>query len=141
MLAVFAAAQNRDDPLCGLAVGDRPDPEPPDGWTTVTVKAASLNHHDLWSLRGVGLPEDRLPMILGCDAAGLDEDGNEVIVHSVITSPAWRGDETLDPRRSLLSERYPGTFAEQVAVPAPQPRPQARRSCPSRRRPACPRPG
>jgi NADPH:quinone reductase-like Zn-dependent oxidoreductase len=117
MLAVFAASIDRDDPLTGLKIDERPEPEPPDGWTTVTVKAASLNHHDLWSLRGVGLPEDRLPMILGCDAAGLDEDGNEVIVHSVINDPSWRGDETLDPRRSLLSERYPGTFAEKVAVP------------------------
>jgi NADPH:quinone reductase-like Zn-dependent oxidoreductase len=83
----------------------------------VEVRAASLNHHDLWSLRGVGLSADALPMILGCDAAGLDEDGNEVIVHSVIASDAWRGDETLDPRRSLLSERHPGTLAERVAVP------------------------
>jgi len=117
MLAVFAAAQDRDDPLQGLRIDDRPDPEVPDGWTTVTVKAASLNHHDLWSLRGVGLSEDRLPMILGCDAAGLDEEGREVIVHSVINDPSWHGDETLDPRRSLLSERHPGTFAEKVAVP------------------------
>ncbi len=117
MLAVFAAAIDRDDPLQGLRIDDRPDPEPPDGWTTVTVKAASLNHHDLWSLRGVGLPEDRLPMILGCDAAGLDEEGNEVIIHSVINDPSWQGDETLDPRRSLLSERFQGTFAEKVAVP------------------------
>jgi NADPH:quinone reductase-like Zn-dependent oxidoreductase len=117
MLAVFAAAIDRDDPLTGLRIDDRPSPEPRDGWATVTVKAASLNHHDLWSLRGVGLPEDRLPMILGCDATGLDEEGNEVIVHSVINDPSWHGDETLDPRRSLLSERYPGTFAEQVAVP------------------------
>jgi NADPH:quinone reductase-like Zn-dependent oxidoreductase len=117
MLAVFAATQDRENPLSGLQIDDRPDPEAPDGWTTVTVKAASLNHHDLWSLRGVGLPEDRLPMILGCDAAGLDEDGNEVVVHSVISSDEWRGDETMDPRRSLLSERHPGTLAERVAVP------------------------
>jgi NADPH:quinone reductase-like Zn-dependent oxidoreductase len=83
----------------------------------ITVKAASLNHHDLWSLRGVGLAKDNLPMILGCDAAGIDADGNEVVAHSVIGDPDWLGDETLDPRRSLLSERYPGTFAEKVAVP------------------------
>src|SRR5947209_13260701 len=57
-------------------------------------------------------------MILGCDAAGLDESGNEVIVHSVISRDSWRGDETFDPRRLLLSERHPGTFAERVAVPA-----------------------
>ena len=56
-------------------------------------------------------------MILGCDAAGLDEDGNEVLVHAVISDPAWRGDETEDPRRSLLSERHQGTFADRVAVP------------------------
>src|SRR6202012_755121 len=95
-----------DDPLSGLTVGERPEPESRDGWTTVTVKAAALNHHDLWSLRGVGLKEDALPMILGCDAAGIDEEGNEVVVHSVISSDDWRDDETLDPRRSLLSERH-----------------------------------
>ncbi|QZY30166.1 zinc-binding dehydrogenase [Nocardioides coralli] len=117
MFAVYADSFSADDPLAGLVVGDRPDPEVPDGWTTVTVRAASLNHHDLWSLRGVGLREEALPMILGCDAAGLDEDGNEVVVHAVISSPGWSGDETLDPKRSLLSERYQGTFAERVAVP------------------------
>jgi len=117
MLAVFAAGQDRDDPLSGLRIDDRPGPEAREDWAIVTVKAASLNHHDLWSLRGVGLSDDRLPMILGCDAAGLDEDGRPVVVHSVITDPDWRGDETLDPRRSLLSERHPGTFAERVAVP------------------------
>ena len=41
-------------------------------------------------------------MILGCDAAGVDADGNEVVVHAVISDPAWKGDETLDPKRSLL---------------------------------------
>lgn len=117
MFAVYAESFSSDDPLSGLVVGERPDPTPSDGWTTVTVKAASLNHHDLWSLRGVGLKEDALPMILGCDAAGLDEDGNEVVVHAVISDPAWAGDETLDPRRSLLSERHQGTFADQVVVP------------------------
>jgi NADPH:quinone reductase-like Zn-dependent oxidoreductase len=56
-------------------------------------------------------------MILGCDAAGLDEDGNEVVVHAVVSDPDWSGDETFDPKRSLLSERHQGTFAEKVAVP------------------------
>jgi NADPH:quinone reductase-like Zn-dependent oxidoreductase len=117
MFAVYAEKFSADDPLAGLVVGERPDPEVPDGWTTVEVKASSLNHHDLWSLRGVGLREEALPMILGCDAAGLDEDGNEVLVHAVIGDPSWRGDETEDPRRSLLSERFQGTFADRVAVP------------------------
>ena len=117
MLAAYATAFDREDPLAGLELGERPEPDPPAGWATVTVKAASLNHHDLWTLRGVGLAQERLPMILGCDAAGLDEDGNEVIVHAVITDDAWRGDETLDPGRSLLSERHQGTLAEKVVVP------------------------
>jgi NADPH:quinone reductase-like Zn-dependent oxidoreductase len=117
MLAVFVTRTDADDPLSALEVGERPDPEPAAGWTTVTVRATSLNHHDLWSLRGVGLPDDRLPMILGCDAAGVDEDGNEVIVHSVIPSDGWRGDETLDAKRTLLSELHQGTLAERVAVP------------------------
>ena len=117
MLAVTCTSQSADDPLSGLTVGDVPEPSVPDGWARVTVRAASLNHHDLWSLRGVGLPPDRLPMILGCDAAGVDEDGNEVVVHGLVGDPDWVGDETLDPKRSILSERYQGTLAEQVVVP------------------------
>jgi NADPH:quinone reductase-like Zn-dependent oxidoreductase len=117
MFAVYASSFSQDNPLDGLVLGERPDPVAPDGWTTVTVKAASLNHHDLWSLKGVGLREEALPMILGCDAAGYDEDGNEVVVHSVISSPDWSGDETFDPKRSLLSERHQGTFADKVVVP------------------------
>jgi NADPH:quinone reductase-like Zn-dependent oxidoreductase len=117
VLAAYAKAIDRDDPLAGLEVGERPEPEPPEGWASVEVRAAALNHHDLWSLRGVGLPPERLPMILGCDAAGVDEDGNEVLVHAVVSSPGWRGDETLDPKRTLLSELYQGTLAQRVVVP------------------------
>ncbi|WP_369137317.1 zinc-binding dehydrogenase [Modestobacter versicolor] len=118
MLAAFVSTPAPDDPLSVLEVGDRPEPEAPDGWTTVTVKAVSLNHHDLFSLQGIGLPQERMPMVLGTDAAGLDPDGNEVVVHGVIASPGWTGDETMDPKRSLFSEVHQGTMAEQVVVPA-----------------------
>ncbi|MCW2495634.1 zinc-binding dehydrogenase [Jatrophihabitans sp.] len=118
MRAVYASSINPDSPLDGLVIGDRPDPEAPEGWTRVAVKAASLNHHDLWTLRGVGIKAEQLPMILGCDAAGIDEStGEEVVVHSVISSDGWSGDETLDPGRSLLSERHQGSIAEYVIVP------------------------
>jgi NADPH:quinone reductase-like Zn-dependent oxidoreductase len=117
MLAAFAARTAPDDPLSALEVGERPAPDLPDGWARVRIRAAGLNHHDLWSLRGVGLPAERLPMILGCDGAGLDEDGTPVVVHAVIGDPDHRGDETLDPGRSLLSERYAGTLADEVVVP------------------------
>ncbi|MFC0862628.1 zinc-binding dehydrogenase [Sphaerimonospora cavernae] len=116
MFAVTATQIDPDNPLKGMTLGEHPEPTVPDGWTTVTVRAAALNHHDLWTLKGVGINQDRLPIVLGCDAAGVDEDGNEVIVHSVIGTPV-NGDETLDPKRSLLSEVYDGTFAEKVAVP------------------------
>ncbi|MFI5494682.1 zinc-binding dehydrogenase [Actinoplanes sp. NPDC051859] len=112
MRAAYASATKPDEPLAALTVGDLPEPSPPDGWVTVDVRASSLNHHEIWSLRGVGLPADRLPMILGCDASGVDEAGNEVVVYPVVDDPA-------DPRGfSLLSERWPGTLAERVAVPA-----------------------
>jgi NADPH:quinone reductase-like Zn-dependent oxidoreductase len=117
MLAAAAVTFDADHPLNGLEVGQRREPTAPDGWVPVTMRAASLNHHDLWSLRGVGLAADKLPMVLGCDGAGVDPDGNEVIVHALIGDPDYRGDETLDPRRSLLSERHDGTFADTVVVP------------------------
>jgi NADPH:quinone reductase-like Zn-dependent oxidoreductase len=118
MLAVTCTSQSADDPLSGLTVGERPEPDVPDGWVRVTLKAAALNHHDLWSLKGVGLSADLLPMILGCDAAGVLDDGTEVVVHAVISSPTWTGDETLDPKRTLLSEKHQGALAEVVVVPA-----------------------
>ncbi|MCL6641451.1 MAG: zinc-binding dehydrogenase [Candidatus Rokubacteria bacterium] len=112
MRAVYASTINADDPLAGLTIEERPEPQPPaEDWTVVEVRASALNHHDLWSLRGVGLPADRLPMILGCDAVGVDETGAEVVVYPVVP-------DRDDPRGySLLSERHQGTFAERVTVP------------------------
>src|ERR1041384_7113760 len=110
MRAAYASALNPEEPLSGLTLGELPLVVP-DGWVPVDVRAASLNHHDIWSLRGVGLPADRLPMVLGCDAAGIDPDGNEVVVYPVVADKA-------DPRGySLLSERYPGPLAERLIAP------------------------
>jgi NADPH:quinone reductase-like Zn-dependent oxidoreductase len=120
MHAIYAQGINNDDPLSALAIGDI-DPRPtPEDWVDVDVRAMSLNHHDVWALRGQALREDQVPMILGTDAAGIGPDGTNVVVHAVIGDPARgeTGDETLDPKRSLLSEIYPGTFAERVRVPA-----------------------
>ena len=128
MLAVRCVSQSATDPLSGLSIAEVPPPEPPDGWVRVNLRTCALNHHDLWSLKGVGLDPSRLPMTRGCDGAGVLDDGTEVVIHSVIGDPeAGQGDETLDPRRTLLSELHQGTLAEQVIVPLRNlvPKPQA----------------
>jgi NADPH:quinone reductase-like Zn-dependent oxidoreductase len=118
VLAAIAVSQNADDPLSGLQLTDVPKPESTPGWAVVKVVSSSLNMHDLWTLRGVGHSPENIPIVLGCDAAGYDEDGNEVIVYPVIADPdAGGGDETLDPNRALLSERHNGAFAEYLTVP------------------------
>jgi NADPH:quinone reductase-like Zn-dependent oxidoreductase len=140
VFAVTATAATPDDPLAGLRLGEHPDPVPPPGWEVVEVRAATLNHHDLWTLRGVGIDPDRFPIVLGCDAAGTTADGREVVVHAVVADPDGI-DETLSPGFSILSERYDGTFAERVAVPARNLVPRSRPRCRSRRPPACRPPG
>ncbi|TQS42264.1 zinc-binding dehydrogenase [Cryptosporangium phraense] len=110
MFAAYAARFDDADPLSALETGDVPDPTPPDGWVVVDIVASALNHHDLWSLRGVGLAAEQLPMILGCDAAGRDPEGNEVVVYSVVADPE-------SGKTSILSEKFPGTLAQKVAVP------------------------
>ncbi|QSB04433.1 zinc-binding dehydrogenase [Natronoglycomyces albus] len=118
MLAAFARTTCPDNPFSALSVAQIDPPPVPEDWVRVQVKAAALNHHDLWSLAGVGLGSDQCPMILGCDAAGITDEGREVIVHSVIGDhAAGDGDETMDPQRTLLSEKYPGTLAEYVWAP------------------------
>ena len=116
MHAIYAAGISRDEPLSVLEIGDVEPKETPEDWVDVEVKAMSLNHHDVWALKGQALREEQVPMILGTDAAGIGPDGSPVVVHAVIGAPV-NGDETLDPKRSLLSEVYPGTFAERVRVP------------------------
>lgn len=119
MLAAYAAGTDAGHPFDVLRVGEIDHPDTPPDWVDVQVRAAALNQHDLFSLRGVGLSDRSCPMILGCDAAGVTADGAEVIVHAVINDPSFTGpDSTWDPRRTLLSERYPGTLAERVRVPA-----------------------
>ncbi|MFF9481813.1 zinc-binding dehydrogenase [Streptomyces sp. NPDC014733] len=116
MLAVSAVRTDARDPLGCLHLGERGEPVPAEGWTTVTVRATALNRHDLWTLRGVGPSYQRIPVVLGSDAAGVDEEGNPVLVHSVIGDGARRGEGSA-PQWSVLGERHDGTFAERVAVP------------------------
>ena len=117
MFAVYAESFSSDDPLSGLVVGERPDPEAPDGWTTVDRQGRLAQPPRPLVAARRRAHEEALPMILGCDAAGLDEDGNEVVVHAVISDPTGPATRPSTRKRSLLSERYQGTFAERVVVP------------------------
>jgi NADPH:quinone reductase-like Zn-dependent oxidoreductase len=118
MRAAVATDQNHDAPLSCLELREWPDPEPRPGWTRVRLRAASLNPHDLWTLRGIGHPKERIPIVLGCDGAGVTDDGREVVIHPVMGDPGrGDGDLTLDPQRSLMSEVSDGTLAEYVLVP------------------------
>jgi NADPH:quinone reductase-like Zn-dependent oxidoreductase len=118
VFAVYATEPKPHAPLEALAQGERPDPQPQEGWVVIRPAAASLNMHDLWTLRGVGLKPEQYPMILGGDASGVLEDGTEVVVYPVIGDADWAGDETLDPHRTLLTEKHQGAFADLLAVPA-----------------------
>lgn len=113
----MATAGDPHEPLKGLKVGQCREPTVRPGWEVVTIRAAALNHHDLWTLRGNVVVEDPYPIVLGCDGSGITQDGREVLIHSII-SPTTGRDETLDGEMSVLSEIYDGTHAEQVAVPS-----------------------
>lgn len=118
MLAAYVERPNYDEPLAALIVGERPEPEAPPGHVKVRIEAASLNRHDLWTLRGVTQhPPLPLPMILGCDGSGRLADGTPVVLYAGIGDPEWRGEETLDPRFNVLSELCPGTMADWIMAP------------------------
>ena len=134
MLAAYATRVGGEDPLANLEVGERPRPQPGTGWALLRTEAVSLNHHDLWTLRGVGAPPGSLPRILGCDVAGRVEAygpdteealplGSSTVAHAVITCGACDAclgpDETSCRHFAMLSEGpYEGTLAEYCLVPA-----------------------
>jgi NADPH:quinone reductase-like Zn-dependent oxidoreductase len=92
-----------------LRYEDAPDPEPAEGEVLVELRAASLNHLDLWVRKG--LPSVPKPRILGADGAGIRADTGE----RVVINP---GIEHGDGRISIVGEQMDGTHAELVAVPA-----------------------
>ncbi|WP_284249362.1 hypothetical protein [Litorihabitans aurantiacus] len=61
MRAVVVQQFHPTDPAAGAAALDVEPPRPPDGWVRVRVEAASLNHHDVWSLRGSGCAPSSCP--------------------------------------------------------------------------------
>ena len=119
MFSVYATHADVDDPLSALRIGEQPEPHVLEGWTRVKVSHATLNRHDLFTLRGITSHREGIsfPIILGNDGAGTLDDGTPVVIYPVMGSDDWRDDETLDPQWNILSEFVPGTFADFVAVP------------------------
>lgn len=106
------------DPASVVSIVETPTPEASPGFVRVNVRAASLNQHDLWSIKGVGTTADRFPLGLASDVAGVTDDGREVIVHPLVSpSASGPGGELLDPRRTMLAEASTGGAAECVLVP------------------------
>jgi NADPH:quinone reductase-like Zn-dependent oxidoreductase len=119
MFAIYAAHADIDNPMSGLRAGERPDPQIPPGWGRIKITHASLNRHDLFTLRGITAHSEgiKFPMILGNDGAGTLDDGTPVVIYPVMGSDDWRDNETLDPKWHILSEFLDGTFADYVTVP------------------------
>jgi NADPH:quinone reductase-like Zn-dependent oxidoreductase len=90
-----------------LRYEDAPEPEPRSGEVLVRLRAASLNHLDLWIRKG--LPSVPKPRILGADGAGLREDTGE----RVVINPGIEHGEKI----TVVGEHMDGTHAELVAVP------------------------
>jgi zinc-binding alcohol dehydrogenase/oxidoreductase len=100
-----------------LRYEDAPDPEPGPGEVLIELRAASLNHLDLWVRKG--LPSVPKPRILGADGAGVvaglgeGVDGVAVGDRVVINPGVEQGD-----RIDVVGEHSDGTHAELIAVPA-----------------------
>ncbi|MCK9922726.1 zinc-binding dehydrogenase [Frankia sp. AgPm24] len=116
MRAIRRTAPDPDGLLTGIEIDDRDQPPPPDGWVTVTLRCASVNHSDLAAIRGHGFDPAGPPRVLGSDGAGLDPDGNEVIVYPILAAARYP-DPMHDPGLRMLSQGVDGTWAERVQVP------------------------
>ena len=119
MFAIYATHAAPDDPLSALEIGEQSEPAVREGWVRVKIFHASLNRHDLFTLRGITAHPKGIsfPMILGNDGVGTLDDGTPVALYPVMGSDDWRDDETLDPQWHIFSEFVPGTFADYIAVP------------------------
>jgi NADPH:quinone reductase-like Zn-dependent oxidoreductase len=90
-----------------LRYEDAPDPEPGPDDVLIHLRAASLNHLDVWVRRG--LPSVPKPRILGADGAGVDDSGRRVLINPGLEH---------DNRITVIGEHTDGTHAELIAIPA-----------------------
>ncbi len=113
-----------------LQLREHPDPQPAAGQARVRLRAAGLNHRDVWQRKAYPGPA---PMILGSDGAGVVEAvgakadsswvGREVVINP---SLHWgEREEAPGPGYQILGNPTPGTYAQAIAIPlanlAPKP--------------------
>lgn len=114
-----------------IEYGNFPDPEPGEGEVLVEIKAAALNHLDIWTRRGLPGLELEMPHIPGSDGAGVVvetgpgatrfEEGDRVAVLAGKGGDHYEfandGDQTLSPRYHLIGEHIRGVHSEYAALP------------------------
>jgi NADPH2:quinone reductase len=124
----FTAHGDRDV----IEYGDYPEPEPARDEVLVDVRAAAVNHLDVWTRRGLPGIELELPHVPGSDAAGVVtetgtavdrfEPGDHVAVTAGVSCGTCEfcrhGEESMCVDYHLLGEHVEGVHAERVAVPA-----------------------
>lgn len=114
-----------------LKPGEVPAPEPGPKEVRLRVKAAALNHLDIWVRKGVASPKLPLPHVLGADASGVVDavgpgvtgfaPGDEVVVNPGLScghcERCLAGEDNLCSRYEILGEHRWGAYAEYLVVP------------------------
>lgn len=114
----------------GVAEVDDPSPGPDE--VVVRLRAAALNHLDLWTLSGTLGIEHPFPFVLGADGAGEVEavgdrvrglrPGARVVINPALSCRACEfcraGEQSLCPSFRMLGEHAPGSFAQRTTLPA-----------------------
>ena len=127
-----AAIISQHGELDQLHVGELPEPTPAPGEVAIAVKAAGLNHLDIWLRKGRPGLNFSFPHPLGCDAAGVVKAvgdgvaglsvGDEVLINPGLACMRceWclRGQHSECPTFGIMGMSRPGTFAEVVTAPA-----------------------
>lgn len=120
-----ALVLEKADGLDSAAIGDVETPQPAAGQVRVALRAAALNHRELWITRGM-YPGMQLPTTMGADGAGVVDAvgegvdaalvGKEVVLYPAAnwgSNPDYPGDAF-----GCLGMPYPGTIAEYICVAA-----------------------
>ncbi|MFD1565752.1 zinc-binding dehydrogenase [Haloarchaeobius amylolyticus] len=109
-----------------IEYGDYPDPEIDRDEVLVDIKAAALNHLDIWTRRGMPGIDLEMPHIPGSDGAGVVEEVGEDVTrfeegdHVALSAGVGdlrKDDPTLDPRFHIIGEHVTGVHSEYAAIP------------------------